>query len=164
MRICIVMAALAAAQLAGCASIVSGANQSVSVETRLDGGVPVKGANCQLSNNKGSWFVTTPGSVVVQRSFEELSVRCEKEEHQVATLGVKSATKGMAFGNILFGGIIGAGVDVASGAAYDYPNVITVPLVRFAALAPAASASAPALPDAAPEAAPVIAPAASGVN
>jgi phosphoketolase len=29
-------------------------------------------------------------------------------------------------GNILFGGPIGAGVDMASGAAYDYPNLITV--------------------------------------
>jgi phosphoketolase len=39
---------------------------------------------------------------------------------------VNSSTKGMAFGNILFGGPIGAGVDMASGAAYDYPNLITV--------------------------------------
>jgi hypothetical protein len=34
----------------------------------------------------------------------------------------------MAFGNILFGGFIGAGVDVATGAAYDYPNLLTVDL------------------------------------
>jgi hypothetical protein len=32
----------------------------------------------------------------------------------------------MAFGNILFGGVIGAGVDVATGAAYDYPAVIEI--------------------------------------
>lgn len=32
----------------------------------------------------------------------------------------------MAFGNILFGGVIAAGVDVATGAAYDYPTMITV--------------------------------------
>ena len=39
---------------------------------------------------------------------------------------MNSSTKAMAFGNILFGGPIGAGVDMASGAAYDYPNLITV--------------------------------------
>lgn len=39
---------------------------------------------------------------------------------------VKSSTKAMAFGNIIFGGVIGAGVDVATGAAYDYPTMITV--------------------------------------
>ena len=34
----------------GCASIVNGQNQSVSVETRTPAG-PVSGAQCKLSNN-----------------------------------------------------------------------------------------------------------------
>ncbi len=34
----------------------------------------------------------------------------------------------MAFGNILFGGIIGGAVDAGSGAAYDYPANIVVHL------------------------------------
>jgi hypothetical protein len=34
----------------------------------------------------------------------------------------------MAFGNILFGGLIGVGVDMSTGAAYDYPALITVPM------------------------------------
>eukprot|EP01036_Dinobryon_divergens_P044349 gene44349-59166_t len=115
----------AAASLTGCASIVNGQNQSVSVETRVDTG-PVVGAYCTLNNNKGTWFVTTPGSATVQRSFEDLSVKCTKDQMEPGMTSVKSATKGMAFGNILFGGPIGAGVDMASGAAYDYPNLITV--------------------------------------
>jgi hypothetical protein len=32
----------------------------------------------------------------------------------------------MAFGNIIFGGIIGGAIDAGSGAAYDYPPLITV--------------------------------------
>jgi len=32
----------------------------------------------------------------------------------------------MAFGNIIAGGIIGAGIDMSTGAAYDYPSLITV--------------------------------------
>jgi hypothetical protein len=35
---------------------------------------------------------------------------------------------GLAFGNILFGGLIGAAVDVGTGAAYDYPSPIIVNL------------------------------------
>lgn len=35
----------------------------------------------------------------------------------------------MAFGNLKFGGLIGAGVDIGTGAAYDYPQVISIPLV-----------------------------------
>lgn len=34
----------------------------------------------------------------------------------------------MAAGNILFGGLIGVGIDVATGAAFDYPTLITVPM------------------------------------
>jgi phosphoketolase len=32
----------------------------------------------------------------------------------------------MAAGNIIFGGPIGAGVDAATGAAFDYPSLIKV--------------------------------------
>lgn len=110
----------------GCASIVTGHNQSVSVETRSKEGQVVMGANCKLTNDKGTWFVTSPGSVSVHRSYDDMLVNCEKDGQEPGLANVKSSTKGMAFGNILFGGIIGAGVDVASGAAYDYPALFTV--------------------------------------
>src|SRR5262247_1947499 len=100
---------IGAACLGGCASIVNGQNQSLSVETRTDAG-PVSGANCKLSNNKGTWFVTSPGSTTVQRSYEDLMIRCDKESHEPGLAAIKSSTKAMAFGNIIFGGVIGAGV------------------------------------------------------
>ena len=70
--------------------------------------------------------MTSPGSGVVNRSYEDLLIDCEKENQEPGLASVKSSTKAMAFGNILFGGVIGAGVDIASGAAYDYPTMITV--------------------------------------
>ncbi|MBZ4210222.1 MAG: hypothetical protein LAD29_03760 [Rhodoferax sp.] len=118
----------------GCASIVSGQNQSLSVET-LHAGKPLSGASCKLDNDKGSWFVTTPGSVTVRRSGDALNLRCEKEGMEPGVAAVQSATKGMAFGNILFGGFIGGAVDISSGAAYDYPVLITVPMGSAAPLA-----------------------------
>lgn len=128
-------------QLVGCASIVSGSNQSVSVETRTDAG-PVAGANCRLSNNKGTWFVISPGSTTIQRSFEDLAVRCDKDALDPGLASVKSSTKAMAFGNILLGGFIGAGVDMSTGAAYDYPSLITVIMGRSTAIpAPGPSAA-----------------------
>lgn len=121
-----IMGALAAAvALSGCASIVSGTNQVVSVQTTQEGN-DVTGAACKLENDKGTWFVKTPGTVTVHRAHGDLAVKCEKEGTPPGIASVKSSTKGMAFGNILFGGIIGAGVDMASGAAYDYPDLITV--------------------------------------
>ncbi|WP_374342317.1 PDZ domain-containing protein [Azonexus sp.] len=112
------------ALLDGCASIVNGQNQSVSIVTP-----DCPGARCELSNDKGRWYLgATPGSVVISRSYADLFVRCTKADFEPAVQSIPSATKGMAFGNILFGGIIGAGVDIANGSAYDYPPEIRLPL------------------------------------
>lgn len=119
----------------GCASITTGQNQSLSVETRADG-KPVAGASCKLENDKGTWYATSPGTAVVRRSYDDLSVRCEKSGHEPGVTAAKSSTKAMAFGNILFGGIIGAAVDAGSGAAYDYPSIIAVELGRNRVQAP----------------------------
>lgn len=108
----------------GCASIVSGQNQVISVDTP-----GCEGAKCELSNDKGKWYVAqTPGTTIVNRSYNNLQVICNKEGFPTSTISIPSTTKGMAFGNILLGGIIGAGIDVNSGAAYDYPQSISVPI------------------------------------
>ncbi len=111
----------------GCASIVDGSSQSLSVTT-ISGGTTVSGAQCQLNNNKGTWFVDTPGSVTVHRSYDALNVACTDPGYTANVVSIKSSTKAMAAGNILFGGIIGVGVDMGTGAAYDYPGLITVPM------------------------------------
>lgn len=112
--------------LVGCASIVNGTQQSISVNTN-----PVGGAVCSLHNDKGTWYVNgTPGSVVVNRSYNNLNINCQKRGYQNGYRSVVSHTKGMAFGNVVFGGVIGAGVDVVDGAAYDYPAVVYVPMQR----------------------------------
>lgn len=113
----------------GCASITTGQNQSLSVEA-ISKGQTVAGASCRLENDKGTWFATTPGTVVVRRSYADISVRCDKNEHEPGITVAQSSTKAMAFGNILFGGIIGGAIDAGSGAAYDYPSIITVELGR----------------------------------
>lgn len=148
--------------LPGCASIVSGSQQSISVQTVSMNG-PVSGALCRLSNNKGSWDLMAPGSTTVQRSFEALSVRCEKEGFEPAIETFASATKPIAFGNVLVGGLIGASIDMSSGAAYDYPALVTVTFRGAAAAAPSAAPAAAAgatdtvVATAAPRAAPAAA-------
>lgn len=113
--------------ITNCASIVSGTNQSITVETRYNGSL-VANANCEINNNKGKWWVKTPGSVTVHRSYGPLHIKCTKAKINPGMAVVHSSTKAMAFGNILFGGIIGAGVDMKTGAAYNYPNMITLVL------------------------------------
>src|SRR3990167_7322227 len=117
-KLLMMVSGLALIELTGCASIVNGTNQSVSVNTR-----PVTGATCSLENDKGKWFVNqTPGSVTVHRSYKDLTINCEKRGYPKASKNIVSKTKGMAFGNVVFGGVIGAGVDMADGSAYDYPT------------------------------------------
>lgn len=151
----------------GCASIVTGQNQPISVQAR-SGTAPVSQADCTLTNDKGQWFVSAPGSVMVSRSYEALHVSCSREGFEPGITSVKSNVKGMAFGNILVGGIIGAAVDAGSGAAYDYPPVITVRMTRIvteappiapAALTPEKPAHSAPTPAAATQSAPGIPPA-----
>ena len=96
----------------------------------------VSGASCRLNNDKGTWFVTTPGSIVIHRSGEDLSIKCDKDGYDPGIAAVKSSTKGMAFGNILFGGPIGAGIDIANGSAFDYPSLIQVEMGENILIAP----------------------------
>ena len=121
----VVLALAISLVLPGCASITTGQNQPLSLET-----VPCRGAICKLTNDKGTWFVNgTPGTVTVQRAYGDMIVICEKDDFKSNPTVVSSTTKGMAFGNILAGGIIGAAIDAGTGAAYDYPAVISVPMI-----------------------------------
>jgi len=167
MRCVMLAAAFAVASLSGCASIVTGHNQSLSV-TASSETQDVSGAQCSLKNDKGQWFATTPGSVTVRRSYSALTVDCQSEQ-LTGSNQVASKTKAMALGNVVFGGLIGVGLDVASGAAYDYPDVVHVsmrgaelpaakaasdprPIAAVASLAPATATAppAPAVPAATP--------------
>ena len=111
--------------VSGCASMISGTNQSLSVLTT---GCP--GATCQLTNSKGTWYVTAPGSVTVHRGYGDMAVTCRKDGFPDGTTQVSSSTKIATGANIAWGVFlpVGAGVDAATGAAYDYPAEIIVPM------------------------------------
>lgn len=112
--------------LSGCASITGTTGQNISVETRAADGKALAGANCEMTNSKGKWFVTTPGSVGIRRSNDDLLVLCTKEGVDAGRASVVSDTKGSMFGNIIFGGGIGAIIDHNQGSAYEYPTLIQI--------------------------------------
>lgn len=130
--------------LPGCASIINGTSQPVSVVTKLkDSSQDVMGAQCTLTSSKGEWYVRTPGTVVVHRGYGDMAVVCSHPNY-TGTASIKSSTKPMAFGNIIFGGVIGAGIDMGNGSAYDYLDMIVVPMTPVAAAgAPPISATMP---------------------
>ncbi|XHS79174.1 hypothetical protein ACFJGW_04175 [Burkholderiaceae bacterium UC74_6] len=116
--------AVAALQLVGCASVSNGTSGSMRVETVSKAGQPVEGAICNLTNDSGSFTVTTPGSVLVHRSSSDLRVECKKAGEPTAAGTVTSRVAGSLFGNILIGGGIGMIVDHSNGSAYNYPEWI----------------------------------------
>jgi hypothetical protein len=112
--------------LTGCASITGSKLQPVSVQTIQDS-KEVSGVGCTLTNDAGKWFVTTPGTVTVQKSTGDMAVDCKKDS-LAGTETVVSKSNGGVWGNILAGGPIGYVVDRNTGAGFDYPNSVTVAL------------------------------------
>lgn len=121
--------------LTACASITNSKNQPVSVDAVYKG-ESVEDAQCTLLNDKGTWYVKTPGSVMIQKSYGDLSVTCKKAKLPTGMVSVTSKSNGGVWGNILAGGIIGYAVDASSGAGFDYPGSINVELGRNVVVAP----------------------------
>ncbi len=107
--------------LAGCATITRGTHQTIAVDTP---GVP--GAVCTIQTQSGPRGVTTPGNVTLDKGSAPLPITCTKECYTPGSSIIPSGTEAMAAGNVVFGGLIGLGVDAASGAMNKYPDVVTV--------------------------------------
>ena len=108
--------------LGGCATIVEGTDQSLTVIT------DPSGAECELRRDGNIIAVVnpTPGSVAVDKSQHSITVRCRLDGFQEAVGTFDSEFQGMTAGNILFGGLIGIGIDAASGAMHEYDHTVTV--------------------------------------
>jgi hypothetical protein len=113
----------------GCATVTGGTTQKVSLKTQKDT-ADVAGADCVLANSKGTYTVTTPGTVSVHRAKDDLSIKCTKDGETDAITAVKSTHRtGAMVGNILLLGVASValeGIDRANGAAYAYPDNVTV--------------------------------------
>ena len=126
----IALATLLALSVSGCASVTGSKLQPVSVQTIQDS-KEVAGAGCTLTNDAGKWFVTTPGSVTIQKSTDDLMVDCAKDNLVAGRTTIVSKANGNVWGNIILGGGIGYVVDRQTGAGFDYPNTITVILQKM---------------------------------
>lgn len=114
MRIGILLAGLMI--LPGCSTIVRGTTQAVAVQTP-----GVEKAECELhSEGIGSKQVVTPATIVLDKSQHDIEVSCHKRCYTDGRGVIQSHTEEMAAGNVLVGGVVGLGVDAASGAMNKY--------------------------------------------
>lgn len=109
-------------QLTGCATLTGDNAQSIRVETVALDGSEVKDAECELINEYGNFKIKTPGNITVRRSSGDMNVTCKKEGSPDAAARAISRANGGMFGNILFGGGIGAIIDHSKGTGYAYPS------------------------------------------
>ena len=111
--------------MTGCATIVKGTTQVVAIETP---GVP--GAQCELrSEGIGTQTVTTPATLELEKSQHSISVNCRKRCYQDGVGMIPSYTEGMAAGNVIIGGVIGLGVDAATGAMNKYADRTSILMI-----------------------------------
>src|SRR4051812_24544889 len=117
-------AALAAVTLSGCGTITQGTSQDIAITTSPPGG------HCELDRHgEHVGTVYAPGSVIVDKSTKDIVLTCNKPGYQTASLHLESDPSLGLFGNAIIGGVIGVGIDYATGAANKYPNSAFVPMV-----------------------------------
>lgn len=115
------------AAITGCSTLTGeGTSQNISVFTYKSDNTMLNGATCQLTNDEGTWTAITPASTMVHRSNKDLIVRCTKDGYSDGHANVVSDTKANMWGNIVFGGGVGAIIDHNNGSAYVYPNTVNI--------------------------------------
>ena len=118
--------------LPACATVIKGTGQDVAVSSEPDG------ASCVFLKKTAQHAAiqTTPATVHIDRSSDDLVVTCEKAGYQKTAQTLHPSFNGVTFGNLLIGGPIGFIVDAATGANLTYPDKAHVVL-------PAASPAPP---------------------
>ena len=123
-----------AAALGGCASVTRGTTENISITSTPSG------AEATISGLDVPTACVTPCAIVAKRSAD-ISITFAKPgfETEVVTLTKEVPGTGAAgfAGNVLLGGLIGMGVDAATGAAQDHkPNPVIVTMKPIGPAAP----------------------------
>jgi hypothetical protein len=123
-------AGVVALALSGCASIISGGTQPVTIMSEPDG------ASVTVTNRTGEKIHNgiTPATLTLKRGAgyfkpETYKVEVKKDGYEPRQLDIVSTVNGWYIGNILFGGLIGfLAVDPATGAMYSFPESVNATL------------------------------------
>lgn len=110
--------------LPGCATIMHGANQNLTVTTNPPG------ASCRLERDGVALAVAnpTPATVRISKGRSDIIATCTLDGHDPTTYNHISEFGGATFANAIVGGFIGVAVDAASGANFPYPAEFVINL------------------------------------
>lgn len=123
----LILASLLVVSLGGCASIVKGTTQTVSINTPGH-----TGAQCTLTSPEiGTRTVRTPATAVLSKSKHNVTVTCRKGCYRGTGI-IASHTEVMTAGNVILGGVVGLGIDAATGAMNRYDDQAQIHMSRRA--------------------------------
>jgi hypothetical protein len=103
----------------GCATIVHGTTQDIPISTKPEGCIAktADGQECK-----------TPCKMSLKRKEDHI-INISKEGHETSTVKIQHVVSGAVAGNILAGGLIGWGIDAATGGQYRLvPELVDVEL------------------------------------
>jgi hypothetical protein len=106
---------------AGCATIVKGTNQTVSINSNVNGAEVIV---------NGERVGVTPFTGPIKRK-SGTTVTVQKLGYQTKTITLTTEIESVFWGNIIIGGVLGSTTDLATGAMYYYaPATLEVDLVK----------------------------------
>lgn len=126
MKFRVVLVVTLGVTLAGCASVTRGTTENIAISSTPSG------AEAVVSGLEVPTTCLTPCAIVAKRNAD-ITVTFQKEGYEPQTVQLAkeipgSGAAGFA-GNLLLGGLVGMGVDAATGAATDHkPNPVIVTL------------------------------------
>ena len=111
--------------MSGCATIVKGGSQGVTIKT------DPPGASCELNKQGKAVGVVnpTPGTIQLGKGASAVDVICKKPGYLDASAKLASSFQGWTLGNAIFGGIVGIVVDAGSGAMHEYQPDLSLKLL-----------------------------------
>ena len=117
----------AALGLTGCATLVEGTGQNIAISTP-----PTQGAYCVLTRPGGRFIVTTPGVLHLDKTADDLAIRCTHPGFADASGTIPAQFEGWTLGDAALG-VVPVVVDVATGAMHAYPTEFALPMTPLGA-------------------------------
>ena len=110
--------------MTGCASLTGEKMQSLRIQTIFDN-EEIHGVGCTMTNDAGSWVITTPAIILVRKSTDTMTIDCKKGTSYGHETSISRANTAI-WGNLIIGGLAGYTVDRNTGLGFDYPNTVIV--------------------------------------
>lgn len=105
----------------GCATMIKGATQEVTITTP-----GVEGARCKVENDYFRYTVNPPRTFQIERTSQPYQINCVAPGNRFKTAILDRAFEETAAWNVTNGVIPGVATDATSGALFRYPDLIAI--------------------------------------